>query len=152
MGSQFQSDFRFLRTESQKGTLMPVKTKKTKIDSPPPVTTPICNWFSAEAGAQVTYTNAPSGSSINQIPGDVWPFCNANGGSFGPPINFPLVGNTIIYVCPGLAVGDYPYDVEGANCQLEVTKGVTIIDSFHGGKSTKKASKTPPKKQRRKSK
>jgi hypothetical protein len=103
---------------------------------PNPVSTSICDPFEAEAGAQVTFTSAPNGASIDQISGDAWPFCGPDGEDYGPPINFPLPGATEIYVKEDLTVGDtYPYSVLNAGCTQDVTKGVTIIDGARMRKS-----------------
>ena len=99
-----------------------------RVDTPPPVNTGICNSFSAQAGAQVTFTGAQAGTYIEEIAGDAWPFCGPNGQPLGPPIGpFPLTGNTAIYVKSNLSVNNsYPYNVT-QSCALETTKSVTII-------------------------
>ncbi|HUO24054.1 MAG TPA: hypothetical protein VMU61_00205 [Candidatus Aquilonibacter sp.] len=103
-------------------------TKDNKAqDTPSPVSTNICNGFEAEAGAEVTFTSVTAGCKIEKV-GSVWPFCNADGSSFGPPIGpFPLPGNTKIFVNSSLSVGDtVPYNVT-QTCTTLVQKAVTII-------------------------
>ena len=96
-------------------------------DDPPPVTTSICESFSARLGAAVTFTGVLGTQSITQQ-GDYWPFCGANGANLYP-INFPLAVNTTIHIkSSGLMVGvEYPYDVSQA-CPNGIQKGVTIIN------------------------
>ncbi|MGO8795283.1 MAG: hypothetical protein ACLQLC_10705 [Candidatus Sulfotelmatobacter sp.] len=97
-------------------------------DDPPSVSTSICDSFSAELGAAVTFTGVLGTQSITQQ-GNYWPFCGANGAALGPPINFPLAANTTIHIkSSGLNVGTtYPYNVSQA-CPQGIQKGVTIIN------------------------
>lgn len=95
---------------------------------PIPVTPSICDCFSAQLGAPVTFTGVLGAQSITQS-GAVWPFCGANSSPLGPPINFPLLVNTQIYIkSSGLNVGtEYPYNVS-QDCPQHVQKGVTITN------------------------
>jgi hypothetical protein len=87
---------------------------------PTPVSTDICESFSAQLGAAVTFTNVSGTQTITQV-GDVWPFTVA------PPMTVPNPA-TINIKSSGLMVGvEYPYDVSQA-CPNGIQKGVTIIN------------------------
>lgn len=92
-------------------------------DTPNPVSTNICDPFSAELGALVTFTGVTGKQSITAIKGQTWPFTIAS------PIDFPLKANEYIYILSsGLNVNQtYPYTVS-QTCSNGVQKGVTIID------------------------
>jgi hypothetical protein len=108
---------------------MDTHNKKTKGTPPPPVTTSVCSSFSAECGAQVTFTGAVSGCKLEQCQStDTWPFVKSDGASYGPPISFPLVGNQYIYIKSGLTVGQsYEYCTNSScACANEAMKTVTI--------------------------
>jgi hypothetical protein len=92
-------------------------------DTPSPVSTNICNPFSAELGAEVTFTGVVGSQTITKIDGQTWPFTIAS------PISFPLKAAEYIYILSsGLNVGQtYNYTVS-QSCPNGVQKGVTIID------------------------
>jgi hypothetical protein len=104
-------------------------THEKRDDTPPPVSTNICNGFEAQSGAEVTFTNAETGAEIVQS-GSVWPFYKSDGTQYGPPIGpFPLAGNTKIYV-GDYPVGDQiPYNVINQTCNNLIQKSVTIVSS-----------------------
>lgn len=108
---------------------------KTQNPIPPtPVSTNICNSFSAELGAQVTFTfvgSPPVGCKLEMCsPTDTWPFVKADGTSYGPPISLPVTSNQYIYVNSGLEVGESYQYCTGSKCGCagEAPKTVTIID------------------------
>jgi len=92
-------------------------------DTPDPVSTNICDSFSAELGALVTFTGVVGSQTITKVEGSTWPFTIAS------PISFPLKANEYIYILSsGLNVKQtYPYTISQA-CANGVQKGVTIID------------------------
>lgn len=92
-------------------------------DTPNPVSTNICDPFSAELGALVTFTGVVGSQSISKIDGQTWPFTVVS------PISFPLKANEYIYILSsGLNVGQtYKYNVS-QSCSNGVQKGVTIVD------------------------
>jgi hypothetical protein len=99
--------------------------------TPTPVNTPVCSSFSAQLGAQVTFTNPPSGCEIELCnSGDTWPFVKSDGSNFGPPIKFPLTGNQYIYIKSSLTVGtSYSYCTNSTcGCSNEAMRTVTITD------------------------
>jgi hypothetical protein len=91
-------------------------------DTPSPVSTNICSPFSAELGAQVTFTGVVGSQTISKIDGETWPF------TITSPISFPLKAAEYIYILStGLTVGQtYNYTVS-QSCSNGVQKGVTII-------------------------
>jgi hypothetical protein len=96
--------------------------------TPDPVTTPVCNSFSAQLNAQVTFTGAASGCELQQCnSGDTWPFVKADGTDF-KPIKFPLLGNQYIYIKSTLTVGSsYEFCSNSAcACNTGAMKTVTI--------------------------
>ncbi len=110
--------------------------KEKSTDTPSPVNTNICNSFSAELGAQVTFTFTPpnpTGCKLEKCQAtDTWPFVKADGTSYGPPISLPVTSNQYIYVNSNLTVGQ-AYDYCTSNncgCAGEATKTVTIIDNL----------------------
>jgi hypothetical protein len=106
----------------------PVTHDKRDDDGPSPVSTDICNSFSAQPGAEVTFTSAQAGAEIVQV-GDVWPFFESNLTTpYGPPIGpFPLPGATKIYVGE-YPVGDFiPYNVIHQTCANDIQRSVTIV-------------------------
>jgi hypothetical protein len=109
--------------------MAPHKVRHEIENAPTSVTPNICDPFSAQLGAPVTFTGIAGSPSITQQ-GNIWPFCGANGAPLGPPINFPLPANTQIYIkSSGLNVNQmYPYNVIGQICPLLIQKGVTITN------------------------
>jgi hypothetical protein len=101
----------------------------------PPVNVPICDSFDAVLDQPVNFTGAPVGASITPS-GSVWPFVDANGNPYPYPINFPMPGNTQIYIADDLNEDQaYPYNVNNAGCSLDVIKTVTIVDGTQMRKS-----------------
>ncbi len=89
------------------------------LDDPNPVTPNICESFSAQLGAKVTFEGVTGNQTINLV-GNVWPF------TVPYPMSVPNA-QTIHIKSTGLTVGQtYPYSVSQA-CAQGVQKGVTII-------------------------
>lgn len=87
---------------------------------PTPVTPNICESFSAQLGAQVTFSSVTGNQTITQV-GNVWPFTIAS------PMAVPNAA-TIHIKSTGLTPGTtYPYTVSQA-CAAGVQKGVTITN------------------------
>lgn len=87
---------------------------------PTPVTPNICDPFSAQLGAQVTFTGVSGTQTITQV-GSVWPFTVAS------PMTVPNPA-TIHIKSSGLTVGQtYDYNVS-QTCANGIQKGVTIIN------------------------
>ena len=88
--------------------------------TPNPVNPNICESFSAQMGAQVTFAGVTGIQTITQVPGQTWPF------SLSSPMTVPNP-STIHIKSSGLTVGQtYQYDVS-QSCKTGVQKGVTII-------------------------
>jgi hypothetical protein len=95
-------------------------TQRVNFDNPgpTPVTPNICEAFSAQLGAQVTFSGVNGIQTITQV-GNVWPF------NLPSPMTVPNP-STICIKTTGLTVGTmYPYNVSQA-CSQAAQKGVTI--------------------------
>jgi hypothetical protein len=90
-------------------------------DTPPnPVNPSICNSFSAQLGAQVTFGGVNGNQTITQV-GSIWPF------TVPSPMAVPNAQTIRIRNDGTLTVGQtYPYSVSQA-CIEGIQKGVTII-------------------------
>jgi len=88
--------------------------------TPDPVTPNICDSFSAELGAEVTFQGVSGNQTITQV-GNSWPF------NLSSPMAVPNA-STIYIKSTGLNVGTtYPYSVS-QTCPQGIQKGVTIVD------------------------
>ncbi len=87
--------------------------------NPTPVSPNICESFSAEMGAPVTFTGVNGIQTITQV-GNIWPF------TVPSPMTVPNAA-TINIKSSGLTVGQsYPYNVS-QGCTQGMQKSVTII-------------------------
>jgi hypothetical protein len=109
------------KTQTKRGTFMATQRVIHEDDpTPNPVTPNICDPFSAQLGAQVTFTNVSGSQTITQVSAATWPF------NLPSPMTVPNA-STIRIKSTGLTVGTtYPYNVS-QTCPGAVQKGVTII-------------------------
>ena len=88
---------------------------------PTPVNPSICESFSAQLGAQVTFGSVNGNQTITAVSAATWPF------NLPSPMAVPNA-STIRIKSSGLTVGTtYPYNVSQV-CAQEVQKGVTITN------------------------